>query len=447
MKQKLKYILLIIIVFSFGNMFSQSLITAKFTQVDSICDGTKGIVKIAMYDIDSIHRQKVSHYRLMFEYDADLMEIKDITTKHASLENFDISYPVAGQCVILDTLTAPFNFYVKNSEETALLFEISLTGRGIGQGNFHFINDSCYFKTEEDEIIASICSDTLDINVHRGFISMFPRQTAKGCSYENKGQAEVTVYDGTPPYKYIWSEEIPFFSTEPHRIGQLFGGELGLIIIDGNGCRYDTTLIIETNPAPNIELSWEPEVIVIEKPIRFEAKDMASSQDKDDYVMSWKWELYYTDASKTSTDTINLWEKFKEEWRNQTAIEYVFLEEGDYEIWLTATGQKHRCDTTIIEQIKVEIAEPTVKNLVTPGNNRFKISFNGDQKIRDVFVSHTLIIQDRTGRKVYETKDFPDDGWDGGGCPNGTYYYILKAKSTRKEYKYQGVLVILGGNG
>jgi len=446
MKQILKYILLIISIFYFGNVFSQSLITAKFSQVDSICDGTKGIVKIAMYDIDSIHRVKVSHYRLMFEYDADLMEIKEITTKHASLENFIISYPYAGQCIILDTLTTPFNFYVKDPKETALLFEISLTGRKMGQGSFRFINDSCYFKTKEDEIIESVCNDTLDINVHSGKITMDLKQTVWGCSYQNKGQAEVTVYDGTPPYKYIWSEESPIFSPEPYKIGQLLGGELGLTIIDGNGCRHDTMLMIETNPAPNIELSWEPEVIVIEKPIRFEAKDMASKQGKDDFAMSWKWELYYTDASKINTDTINLWEKHKEEWRNQNTIEHVFLEEGDYEIWLTATGQTHRCDTIIIVPIKVEIALPEVKNLVTPGNNRFKISFNGDQKIRDVFVSHTLIIQDRTGRKVYETKDFPDDGWDGGGCPNGTYYYILKAKSTRKEYKYQGALVILGGN-
>jgi hypothetical protein len=124
----------------------------------------------------------------------------------------------------------------------------------------------------------------------------------------------------------------------------------------------------------------------------------------------------------------------------------VFLIDNDYEVQLSAQSRTTGCDTTIIQNIKVEPAQLDFKNVVTPGENRFKIKANGDNALADVFVSHVLIIQDRNGRKIFETTNFPDEGWDGSNNPNGVYYFILKAKSTRKEYKYQGTVVILGGN-
>ena len=439
MKQGLRYILLIITVFSFGRVFSQSLITAKFVQIDSICEKTAGMVKLTMVADTTL--QAVSYFQLMFEYDATLMRIESITTEHAALKDFELFYPASGQCVIVDSLANPTNFWVKNPDSTALVFEISFNGLKQGTGAVHFVSDSCYFKTEEDENIAAFYHDSPDINVHPGFIEMTLAQTGAGCSYEDKGQAEVTIRAGAPPYKYEWSDGMQN-SFYPYQAGQLPEGEVSIRIIDGNGCLHDTTMMIETLRAPEIDWTYEtlyspaPEFAVKEHPIRFYVTESGDAYN-------WEWKMYYTNPDSAMRDSLD---KQLGERKNQTDFNYIFAVDNDYEVWLKAQSQTTGCDTAVIKTVKVEPASLEFKNLVTPGNNRFKIVANTSQTLRDVFVSHELIIQDRTGRRVYDTKNFPDDGWDGGGCPNGTYWYILKAKSTRKEYKYQGTLVILGGN-
>ena len=436
MKQGLKYILLIITVFSFGRVFSQSLITAKLVQIDSICEGTAGTVRLSMYSNNK--EQKVAHFKLMFEYDATLMRIEGITPRNAILENFIASYPASGQCVIIDSLTIPINIY--DSLQIGLVFEISFNGLQQGTGAVHFVSDSCYFKTGEDESIAAFYHDSPGINVHPGFIEMTLAQTGAGCSYEDKGQAKVTITAGAPPYKYVWSDGMqnPF---DPYQAGQLPEGEVSVRIIDVNGCLYDTSLMIETLRAPEIDWTYEtlyspaPEFAVKEHPIRFYVTEFGDAYN-------WEWKMYYTNPDSAMRDSLD---KQLGERKNQTDFNYIFAVDNDYEVWLKAQSQTTGCDTVVIKPVKVEPADLKFNNLVTPGNNRFKIVANGSKTLRDVFVSHELIIQDRTGRRVYDTKNFPDDGWDGGGCPNGTYWYILKAKSTRKEYKYQGTLVILGG--
>ena len=444
MKQGLKYILLIIIAFSFENAFSQSFITAGFIQADSICEGTMGKMKLAMFSNNA--DQKVAHFRLMFEYDAALLEIKEMTT-NALFENAEISYPAAGQCMIIDTLAIPVNFQFESLDGTALVFEIVFNGLHQGIGQARFVSDSCYFKTEEDENIADFYQDSRDINIHPGFIEMTLTQTGIGCFDEDKGQAEITITAGVSPYQYEWTEgnPYPFYPSTPNLRDSLPGGEVNIRIIDGNGCLHDTLMMVETLRAAEFDWTYEtqtsgypptPEFAVKERPIHF----YVNQDDGNGY--NWLWKIYYTNPDSNIRDSLDLGDR-----KNQTDFNYVFLVENDYEVHLSAYHRTTGCDTLVIKDVKVDIAELEFKNLVTPNDNRFKISAKGgNQKLRDIFVSHVLVIQDRTGRKVYETKDFPDDGWDGGGCPNGTYYYILKAKSTRKEYKYQGTLVILGGN-
>ena len=440
MKRGLKYILLIITVFSFERGFSQSLITAKFVQRDSICDGTKGVIKLAMRSNNK--EEEVACFRLMFEYDATLLKIENITTAVTDFKSSDISYPALGQCMITDSLHNPINFWVNEDDETALFFEISFTGNKQGVGQIRFVSDSCYFRTEGETDIAAFYQDSPDINVHSGFIEMTLQQITKGCLYEDKGQAEVKILEGVSPYKYEWTAGIPYhFSEYPNRRDSLPGGEVSIRITDGNGCLHDTTMMIETLRTPKIDWTYETryseksEFAVKEHPIRFYVKE-----NKDGDGENWEWKMYYTDPDTNIRDSLNLGDR-----KNKEDFDYIFSIDNDYEVQLSAQSRTTGCDTTVIKTVTVAPAELTFNNVVTPGSNRFKITAN-KEKLRDVFVSHSLIIQDRTGRKVYDTKDFPDDGWDGGGCPNGTYYFILKAKSTKKEYKYQGTVVILGGN-
>lgn len=89
----------------------------------------------------------------------------------------------------------------------------------------------------------------------------------------------------------------------------------------------------------------------------------------------------------------------------------------------------------------------TIEQLVIP--NVF--TPNGDQT-NDVFfitsnglTEYNLTILNRWGNTVFESED-PNQGWDGtsGGerCADGTYFYILKAKSASKEYNKHGHITL-----
>jgi hypothetical protein len=389
MKRKSKYILLIVTVFAFGRMFSQSLITAKFTQVDSICEGTVGVIKLSMYSNNT--EQKVSYFKLMFEYDATLMGIESVTTENVVFGNFSVFYPASGQCVITDTLTNPINFYVSDPEETALVFKIAFNGHKESIGTVRFVNNFCYFKTEEDEDIAAFYLNSPDVNIHQGFIEMTLAQTGKGCSYETKGQAEVTVLKGVSPHKYLWSDGIqnPFY---PYQVGQLSEGEVSVIVTDGNGCRYNAAIIIETLRAPEINWKYTPEVIVKKNPVHFYVTDFG-----DGY--NWEWKIYYTNPDTNIRDSLELGEK-----KNLTDFDYIFLIDNDYEVQLNAQSIETGCDTTVVKFINVE---PQL--FVTQDQNRELFLYpNPTQSEMTVSFSRSTVkivqmeIYDVTSRKVHQ---------------------------------------------
>lgn len=428
MNGSFKYILLIISFLSFGELFSQSLITAKFHQTDTICEGTSGRMRLYMYN--STQDQKVAVLRLYFNYDHLDMKIDDITSEQDFLTtNMTITYPEPGFCCILDTLTTPNNFYnAAQIENQNIGFNIKFEGLKEGVTSIAFVEDSCYFRTEEEEPILAFYHRSPDIRVHPGYIRIAMEQTGIGCSYENKGRVVAQVLDGVGDYEYKWSSG-KSFANLPMEVGELEGGELTLTVKDGNGCLHDTTMTVDVLPAPKIAWDYEPQPAVIEHPIKFFATEFVDASN-------WFWKFLSPDK-----DSIDL----KENARKQE-FNWIFYEDGDYEISLTATGI-NGCDTTVTETINVLPPQLEFKNLVTPNGNKFRILLQdqSDVTLDQIFVSHQVLIYDRNGRKVYDTNNFSHDGWDGKGCPNGSYIFVLKGRSTRKEYIYRGSLVILGG--
>lgn len=83
-----------------------------------------------------------------------------------------------------------------------------------------------------------------------------------------------------------------------------------------------------------------------------------------------------------------------------------------------------------------------IPNVFTPNgdeaNDLFFITSNG-------LTEYNLTIVNRWGNTVFESED-PNEGWDGtsGGelCADGTYFYILKAKSASKEYNKHGHITL-----
>jgi gliding motility-associated-like protein len=95
---------------------------------------------------------------------------------------------------------------------------------------------------------------------------------------------------------------------------------------------------------------------------------------------------------------------------------------GTYEVCLiieSITG----CKDTICDTIEIIPPELTTPNVISPnGDNQNDVLYF--EYLPFFGVSH-LMVFNRWGMKVYESKDYQNN-WDGGNCVDGTYYYVIE---------------------
>lgn len=81
-----------------------------------------------------------------------------------------------------------------------------------------------------------------------------------------------------------------------------------------------------------------------------------------------------------------------------------------------------------------------IPNIITPngdGRNDFFV-VNGI----NVFQENEVLIYNRWGKIVYKADNYRND-WDGGGNADGTYFYVITAKSLNSKLEYHGTLTIM----
>ncbi len=93
----------------------------------------------------------------------------------------------------------------------------------------------------------------------------------------------------------------------------------------------------------------------------------------------------------------------------------------------------------VFDSIKVEIqdCELTIPNILTPNNDGKNDVY--EIKNIDKYPNSQLMIFNRWGNKIYESSNYElkDNWWNGGNCPDGTYFFILTnslKKINRKGY-------------
>ncbi|NSL89936.1 DUF11 domain-containing protein [Chitinophaga sp. Mgbs1] len=97
-------------------------------------------------------------------------------------------------------------------------------------------------------------------------------------------------------------------------------------------------------------------------------------------------------------------------------------------------------NTAVTPPVTVDDDGIFIPNVITP---------NGDGKndkftIIDIkrFPNSTLLIYNRWGNQVYQSKNYQNE-WDGNGLNEGTYYYILKLRTPDGEKSYKGWIELL----
>jgi len=261
------------------------------------------------------------------------------------------------------------------------------------------------------------CKDSVQIWLYPRMRFDEVTQINIGCPGTCKGQIEVIVGGGLPPYEYLWY-------TNPYQRDSIAFGlceqEYKFQVKDEYGCIRDTLLQVEVFDMPIVEIVTDPDtVIFIQNPVvtfSFENQSIDSIQ-----VIDWNWNF---GDSTYSTEEMP---------------KKVFTQVREYEVWLKYTTSDE-CVDSVMKKIDIKEAKVTIPNIFTPNgdgsNDTFKI------KELEYYISNETMVFNRYGKKVFSQNNYQGD-WDGDNLKEGAYFYVIKAEGYFGTDIYRGSLTIM----
>jgi len=239
---------------------------------------------------------------------------------------------------------------------------------------------------------------------------------------------------GTKPYTFLWNAEHALFDSI--QTG-LCDGPNNILIKDAKGCSLDSNYVIKGLPATNVVLKVSPDsILYMQNPtlsFSFESKSNVTIKD-------WLWTFGDGDTSRQLNPV-------------HTFIGVETFQGDSYPLTLKVTNE-FDCDTLITMSIPIKVAKLTIPNVITPNSdgqndkfkivNKEKVDKNNDGGIvTDEYQRLEVVIFDRWGKLKFESNDYHSD-WDGGGLPDGAYFFAIKAHGFFRIDKFKGSLTILG---
>ncbi len=101
------------------------------------------------------------------------------------------------------------------------------------------------------------------------------------------------------------------------------------------------------------------------------------------------------------------------------------------------------------DAVQVEVYDVTVPNAITPNGDGFNDTFKPQVEGWSGINSHTMVVYNRWGEKVWESSDF-ESGWDGKSngryVAQGTYFWVLEVQYGNENISktYKGNLTVIG---
>ncbi len=170
-------------------------------------------------------------------------------------------------------------------------------------------------------------------------------------------------------------------------------------ITDANGCVKKDTVNIEVIPGIDLQFEYFKVYDCFSRPT-LEVKNLTDPSE----------EVFFDFGDGTTSDL--------------DATNHTFAADGIFNVRLL--GRKESC--IYEESVSLPIYELKVPNVITPDefpeNNTFTILYGGKKLSASSLTAH-VVIYNRWGGKVYESKDYQDD-WDGGNVGAGVYYYEIQ---------------------
>ena len=281
------------------------------------------------------------------------------------------------------------------------------------------LDTTTFYVSITDSLNILTCEDSVTVWLHPRMIFEEVTQINTGCPETCKGQLEVIVSGGMPPYHYIWD-------SKPEQYDSIAFGlceESYILYVYDTICERDTLLPVEVYDIPEIEILTEPDTadIYIKNPlVTFSFNNLSIDSIQ---IIDWNWNF------GDSTYSIEA-EPVK-----------VFEDVRNYEVWLKYTTSDECIDSVMIN-INVEQVELFIPNFFTPNSDGSNDTF----EILDLeyYMSNEIAIFNRYGKKVFTQTNYQSD-WDGGNLRDGAYFYVLKAKGYFGTDSYRGSITILRG--
>lgn len=281
------------------------------------------------------------------------------------------------------------------------------------------VNDTTtIFVHITDSLNVLTCVDSVQIFLYPRMYFDEINQINTGCPTTCKGQLQVIVSGGLPPYDYFWP------TTQPRQYDSIAFGlceaTYKIEITDQYGCLRDTLLPVKVFDMPTVNIIRDPEEqIYIQNPVvnfSFENTSIDSIQ-----IIDWNWNF-----GDTTFSTLESPEK-------------VFNQVREYEIKLKYTTSNECIDSVSIK-VDISQAKVVIPNVFTPNGDGFNELF--EIKELEYYMSNEIAIFNRYGKKVYSKNDYQSD-WDGDNLKDGVYFYVLKANGYFGTDTFKGSISIM----
>lgn len=269
-----------------------------------------------------------------------------------------------------------------------------------------------------DSLNVLTCVDSVQIWLYPRMYFDEINQINKGCPGTCKGQLQVLVSGGLPPYTYFWP------TTQPMQYDSIAFGlceaEYKIEVTDQYNCIRDTLLPVKVFEMPTVNIIRDPDdQIYIQNPVvnfSFENLSIDSIQ-----IIDWNWDFGDTTFSK------------------QEFPEKVFNMVREFEVMLKYTTSDE-CVDSVVMMVDVAQARVKIPNVFTPNGDGINDLFEIAEL--EYYMSNEIAIFNRYGKRVYTRNNYQGD-WDGGNLKDGVYFYILRAKGYFGTDTFKGSISIM----
>ena len=444
----MKYTKNITLLFLLAFVYSSTILAQIETRLATQC-ATKSLeVPIILKNLENI---KAFELKLLFDNDVLSFDTSLYHQKDFEL-NTDEIYKIK-TTASNDTITIKWNAYYAVNLTNDLLLSVVFNEIGTGLSAFSWIEEECSFTDINGlNIDANYVVDNDVVIPFESNVKIDFEQFTIGCRDDSenggcKAQVEVNITGGSSPYIYKWNDK--FNQNDSIAIG-LCQDPVSVKITDNAGCIFADLFDPVIYPAAKYEIKAEPEEVYITKPL----VDFSIVTD-DEYIEKYEWD--FGDENQAFTE-------------NAT---HVYSQVDTYDVSLK-TENIDGCDTIVyLKNFEVKELNFCIPNVFTPngdgindtwiykivgpdgggdtGENGLKRTglsevkkCTGDDLIfSDHFKTTELLVYNRNGSKVFECTNCMDN-WDGGGLPDGVYFYVFTWEGEYSNGKENGNVTILG---